>query len=108
APSPSLFTVRANFWAGGGGTPNPAVMDFEPFPPWPVIETSQVGAVPAEAQSPPQPLNVAPVSGVAVKVTVVPCFISAEHVPGQSIPVLVESGAGAVTRPGPVPATVTW
>jgi hypothetical protein len=87
---------------------NPAVIDFEPFEPSPVIETEQVDEVPAEAQSPPQPLNVVPVLGVAVKVTVVFCFISAEHWVGQAIEPLVGSWAGAVTCPGPVTVTVTW
>jgi hypothetical protein len=93
---------------GGGASSNPAEMLFEPSEPAPVISTVQVDSLPEEAQSPPQPENVAFPSGAAVNVTVEPCFISAEQVPGQSIEVLVESGAGAVTRPGPVTETVTW
>jgi hypothetical protein len=86
-----------NIGGGGGGVLNPAVIDFDPFEPSPVIDTEQVLLVPAEAQSPPQPEKTDPESGVAVNVTVVFCFINAEHVSGQSIDVLVRSGAGAVT-----------
>ena len=63
--------------------------------------------MPAQAQSPPHPENTEPLSGVAVNATVVFCFINAEHCVGQSIDPLVESGAGAVTCPGPVTTTVT-
>jgi hypothetical protein len=96
-----------NIGGGGGGVLNPAVIDLEPLCPCPVIDTEQVVLVPAEAQSPPQPENTDPLPGVAVNVTVVFCFINAEHWLGQSIEPLVGSGAGAVTCPGPVTTTVT-
>jgi hypothetical protein len=96
-PVPAFLTVTVNLCGAGGGTPKPAVIDFEPFEPWPVKVIVHVDADPADAQSPPQPENVAPLAGVAVKTTVVFCFISAEHVVGQSIDPLVGSGDGAVT-----------
>jgi hypothetical protein len=97
-----------NIGGGGGGVLNPAVIDSDPFDPCPVNDSVHVKAVPALAQSPPQPENREPRSGVAVNVTVEFCFIKAEQVGGQSIDPLVGSGAGAVTCPGPVTTTVTW
>jgi hypothetical protein len=78
-----------------------------PSPPWPLSVIVHVLPVPKDEQSPPQPPKVAFVSGVAVKVTVEFCFIRAVQVDGQSIEVLVGSGAGAVTWPGPVTVTLT-
>ena len=104
---PIFFALSVNIGGGGGGVLKPAVIDFDPFDPSPVIDTEQVKLVPAEAQSPPHPVKRAPLSGVAVNTTVVFCFINAEHCVGQSIEPLVESGAGAVTCPGPVTTTVT-
>jgi hypothetical protein len=97
-----------NWCGGGGGAPKPAVIDVEPFDPWPVNVIVQVRDAPDETQSPPQPENVSPESGVTVTTTVEFGFISAEQVVGQSIDPLVGSGAGAVTRPGPLTTTVTW
>ena len=49
--------------------------------------TVAVGVVAALAQSPPQLVKLAPVSGVAVKTTEVPVFKVLVHVVPQSIPV---------------------
>ena len=94
---PGLLHLSMTIATGGGGTSNPAEIDFDPLAPCPVRVNVHVDVVPAEAQSPPHPANFDPVSGVAVSVIVEFCLISAEHWSGQSIEPLVESGAGAVT-----------
>jgi hypothetical protein len=53
-------------------------------------------------QAPPQPPNLEPAAGAAVKVTVVPCANWAEQLLPQSIP-----AGELVTVPEPVPALVT-
>ena len=58
---------------------------------------------PVPEQPPPlQPMKMKPVSGVAVRVTVVPLEKPAEHVVPQVIP-----GGELVTMPSPVPARTT-
>jgi hypothetical protein len=51
-------------------------------------------------QAPPHPVKLAPVAGVAVRVTAVPLLYCAEHVPGQLMP------AGSLVTV-PVPETET-
>jgi hypothetical protein len=104
---PIFVALSVNIGGGGGGVSKPAVIDLEPFDPCPVIVKEHAVLVPAEAQSPPQPEKVEPLSGAAVSVSVVFCLISAEQFPGQSIEPLVGSGAGAVTCPAPLTTTVT-
>ena len=57
---------------------------------------------PVPEQPPPQPVNVEPAAGVAVKVTAVPLVKPAAHVAPQEMPAGV-----LVTVPAPAPAFVT-
>ena len=67
-----------------------------------LIVTSQVGALPASAQSPPHPANAEPASGVAVRGATVSEDRSAAQIVGQSMP-----PTSASTRPPPVPERLT-
>src|SRR5512132_1479921 len=88
-PDPAFVTVSV-----GGPTSKVAVTARS----WSIVTTQ--GPVPV--QSPPQPVNVEPASGVAVSVTAVPDGNDAEHVAPQSIP-----AGELVTVPEPDPAFVT-
>ena len=58
--------------------------------------------VPVPVHAPPQPVNVEPATGVAVKFTTVPLLNDAE----QLVPQLMPAGA-LVMVPAPVPARLT-
>jgi hypothetical protein len=74
-PVPVLLTVSVNFGIGL----NVAVTFLTAF-----IVTAQLVEVPVQA--PPQPPNVYPLAGVAVRITFSPLEKSAEHVDPQLIP----------------------
>jgi hypothetical protein len=90
-PAPALVNVKVKFVAV---TVNVAVTE--------VAAVTVTTHVPVPEHGAPQPVNVEPVAGAAVKVTCVPLAKLPEHVAPQLIP------AGAlVTVPVPVPALVT-
>src|SRR4029077_7172413 len=99
-PEPDFTTVRVNIGVGGGGLPNPAVTSFGPL-----ITIVQVGSLPYCSQEPPQVVNSAPSSGVAVSTRSEFCRRSAEQEPGQSN---VAPLSLPVTCPGPDTLIVTW
>jgi hypothetical protein len=76
---------------------NVAVTDLAAF-----TARVHVAAVPADAQSPPQPPKVEPAVALAVRVTLVPLAKLAVQIPGQVIPAGV-----LITVPVPLPETTT-
>jgi hypothetical protein len=90
-PVPAFVTVKVKLPALGA---NVAVT--------PIAIEVVTTQVPVPEQGAPQPVNVEPAAGVAVKVTCVPLLKLAEQVGPQLIP-----GGALVTVPVPVPALVT-
>lgn len=120
-PVPAVVTVSVKF-----AVPDVEVNEWLAF-----IVSVQVGFVPLDAQSPPQPLNTVPgASGVAVIVTTVPAgYVTEQGVPLGTTPQALRPSIGAgeseITTPRPIevpvrvkvpgggggaapPPTVTW